>query len=129
MKIGISNWKFEEPYLKINRKLHILDYESGALIVTIMAIGFAAVVYGLNLIPFNFLNLPAWVFCPLGAYTLIYALLSRRDPVYYAVWGTVMLAVGLVSASYNVVSPLLVLGILLIIIAVMGIFAYKRSKS
>jgi len=39
-----------------------------------------------------------------------------------------MTCIGVVSATYAVVPPLLVLGILLIIIAVIGIAAYKRSK-
>ncbi|MCS7115167.1 MAG: hypothetical protein RMJ15_06505 [Nitrososphaerota archaeon] len=115
--------------MKTERRFHVLDYGLGALIVIVASIGFAAVIYGLNLIPFNFFNLPAWVFCPLGVYTLFYSLFAHMDPFYYAVWGAVMLALGVVSASYTMINPLLVLGILLIIIAATGIAAYKRNKS
>jgi uncharacterized membrane protein HdeD (DUF308 family) len=107
---------------------HGLDYGPGALIVLVVSIGFAAVVYGVNVIPFDFFNLPAWIFCPLGVYTLVYALIARKDPIYHLVWGTVMFAVGIVSAFYNIVNAFVVLGILLIVIAVIGIVAYWRSK-
>ncbi|MEM2047940.1 MAG: hypothetical protein QXZ06_08660 [Candidatus Jordarchaeales archaeon] len=115
--------------MKTRGSSHVLDYGQGALIIIVASVGFAAVVYGLNLVSFNILNLPAWVFCPLGAYTLVYSLFAHKEHIYYAVWGFVMLAVGLISASYNIISPLLVLGILLIIIAVIGLIAYMRSKS
>jgi hypothetical protein len=39
-----------------------------------------------------------------------------------------MFAVAAASAFYNVVNPFVVLGILLIVIAVIGIVAYWRSK-
>ncbi|MEM3627595.1 MAG: hypothetical protein QXZ25_06170 [Candidatus Bathyarchaeia archaeon] len=105
-----------------------LDYGSSVLIILVASIGFAAVVYGANIIPFDIFNLPAWIFCPLGAYTLVYPLITRRDSFYYLVWGLVMFAIGVISASYNVISPFVVIGILLILIAVIGIIAYKRSK-
>lgn len=103
-------------------------YGAGALAVLIASLGFAAVVYSVNIIPFDYLHILAWIFSPLGVYTLFYALFSRKDPIYYLVWGIIMTCVGVTSATYAVVPPLLVLGILLIIMAVIGIAAYKRSK-
>ncbi|MEM3731678.1 MAG: hypothetical protein QW667_07105 [Candidatus Bathyarchaeia archaeon] len=114
--------------MKTEKRNRALDYGSGALIVFVVSLGLAAVVYGLNLVAFNFLNLPAWIFCPLGVYTLAYSLFAHKDPIFYLVWGFVMLAVGVVSATYNIVNPFVVLGILLIIIAAISIIAYKRSK-
>lgn len=107
---------------------HPLDYGSSTLIILVISIGFAAVIYGANILPFDFFNLPAWIFCPLGAYTLIYPLITRKDSIYYVMWGLVMFAVGVISASYNIISPFVVIGILLILIAVIGIIAHKRSK-
>lgn len=46
--------------------------------------------------------------------------------MYYASWGLIMLAIGLASALYEVVSPLIVLGLLLIVLAIMGLIAYWR---
>ncbi|MEM0096084.1 MAG: hypothetical protein QW660_05565 [Candidatus Bathyarchaeia archaeon] len=104
------------------------SYGVGALAVLVISIGLAAVIYSINIIPFDLLNLPAWIFGPLGVYTLFYAFFNRKDPVYYLVWGAVMTCVGVVSATYAVVPPPLILGILLIVVAVIGIAAYERSK-
>jgi len=114
--------------LESKRNAPSLGYGAGALAVLVASLGFAAVVYSVNIIHFDYLQLPAWIFGPLGVYTLIYSFLSRKDPIYYLVWGVIMTCVAIVSATYTVVPPLLVLGILLIIIAVIGIAAYKRSK-
>ncbi len=105
-----------------------LGYGVGALAVLVISLGFAAIVYGIGIVPFEYLNLPAWIFGPLGVYTLLYSFFSPKDPIYYLVWGIIMTCVGVVSATYAVVPPLLILGILLIIMAVIGIAAYKRSK-
>jgi hypothetical protein len=103
------------------------DYNVGALIVLVISIGVAAIVYSL-ILTFNLFNLPAWLFGPLGVYTLAYALVARKDSTYYVVWGGVMVAVALVSACYDVVNPLVILGALAIVIAITGIVAYQRSK-
>jgi hypothetical protein len=104
-----------------------LAYGVGALIVLVISIGVAAIVYSL-LLTFNLFNLPAWIFGPLGIYTLAYSLIARKNSTYYLVWGSVMFAIALVSALYTAVSPFAILGILAIVIAIIGIFAYQRSK-
>lgn len=109
-------------------KSRIWNYGPLALAVLVIFLGIASVLYGMNVLPFDIFNLPAWVFCPLGVYSLIYALAVKRGSLYYAVWGLAMLAIGAVSASYNLLNPVVVIGILLIIIAVICIFAYWRSK-
>jgi len=105
-----------------------LDYGVSALVVLVISIGVAAVVYSVPIITFNLLNIPAWVFGPLGAYTIIYSFVVSKDPVYYLVWGTVMFAVAIASALYNIIDPFLVFGILIIVIAVIGLIAYLRGK-
>jgi len=104
-----------------------LDYGVGALVVLVVSIGVAAIVYSL-IIPFNLLNTPAWIFGPLGIYTLAYSFVAGKDSTYYLVWGSVMFAVALVSAFYTAVNPFVILGILAIVIAIIGIVAYQRSK-
>jgi len=106
----------------------LLNYGPAALAILITSIGFAAIIYGANIIPFNVLSIPAWIFCPLGAYTIVYSLTAHKDSIYYLIWGSVMLAIGLISASYNIVNPLLIVGALLIIIAVIGIISHQRSR-
>lgn len=104
------------------------NYGSGALIVVVIFIGLAAVVYGLGILPFDFLNFPAWILCPLGVYTLIYALTSRKNHFYYLVWGSTTFAAGVISVFYKVVNPVVILGILLIMIAVISIISHRRRK-
>ena len=110
-----------------NTSSKVLAYGVGALIVLVLSIGVAAIVYSL-LLTFNLFSLPAWIFGPLGIYTLAYSFIARKDSTYYLVWGSVMFAIALVSALYTVVSPFVILGILAIVIAIIGIFAYQRSK-
>jgi hypothetical protein len=102
-----------------------LDYGAGALIVLVASLGVVAIVYGLPLLTFNLFNLPAWIFGPLGIYTLAYSLIAKKDSTYYLVWGSIMLAVAIIFVFYN---PLVILGVLAIVIAIIGIVAYQRSK-
>jgi hypothetical protein len=105
-----------------------LGYGAGALAVLVASLGVAAIAYSLPLLTFDFFNLPAWIFGPLGIYTLAYSFVGGKDSTYYLVWGSIMLAIALVSAFYTAVSPFVILGILAIVIAIIGIVAYQRSK-
>ena len=112
--------------MKSDRK--VFDYGVGALAVLIASLGCAAVVYGLPLLAFNLLNLPAWIFGPLGVYTLTYAVIANKDSTYYLVWGSIMFAIAIISAFYTAVNPIVIIGVLAVVIAIMGILAYQRSK-
>jgi len=103
------------------------DYGVGALIVLVVSVGVAAIVYSL-ILPLNLLNLPAWIFGPLGVYTLAYSSIAGKNSIYFAVWGTVMVAVAFIFGFYELVNPVIILGVLAILIAVMGIVAYQRSR-
>jgi len=127
----------EEDEMGTERKA--LDYGAGALVVLVISIGAAIVVYSVGMVPsFNLLDLPTWVlgplgvctfiFGPLGVFTLIYSLIARKESTYYLVWGTIMVAVAMVSVFFNVISPFIILGVLLVVIAVIGIIAYWRSR-
>jgi hypothetical protein len=105
-----------------------LDYGIGALAVVVVSIGVAAIVYSLGLIPLDIINILAWIFGPLGAYTVIYSFVGGKESTYYLVWGAVMVAIGIVSGFYNQVSVFLVFGILIIVLAVIGIIGYWRSR-
>ena len=114
--------------VKQNKSFRSLDYGSIALVVLVISVGAAAVVYSVPILAFNLFNIPAWIFGPLGVYTIIYSFVAGKDPTYYLVWGTVMFAVAIASALYNILNPFLVLGVLIIVIAVMGLIAYLRGK-
>lgn len=102
-------------------------YGAGALIVLVFSVGVAAVVYSLVL-PVDFLNIPAWIFGPLGIYTLSYSLVAGKNSTYFSVWGTAMIAVALIFGFYKLVSAFTILGFLAILIAFIGIIAYQRSR-
>jgi len=105
-----------------------LDYGAGALVVLVASLGVAAIAYSLSLLTFDLFNLPAWIFGPLGVYTLAYSFVAGKDSTYYLVWGSIMFAIALVSALYTAVSPFVILGIMAIVIAITGIVGYRRSK-
>jgi len=103
-------------------------YGAGALIVLVVSVGVAAIVYGLSLLSLDLLNIPAWIFGPLGIYTLVYSSIAGKESTYYGVWGVVMVAVAVIFGFYNIVNPVVILGVLAILIAVIGIVAYQRSR-
>ena len=106
-----------------------LEYGVGALVVLVISVGLAAVVYSVPIIAFDLFNVPAWIFGPFGVYTLIYSVAAGKESTYYLVWGTVMFAVAVISAFYNMINPFIIVGILAIVLAVIGLFAYWRSRS
>lgn len=106
----------------------MFSYGAGATAVVAISIGLAAIIYGLSLLAFDLYVLPAWILGPLGVYTAIYSLAAGRESTYYLVWGIVMLAMAFISAFYNVKYVLPILGVLVIVLAVIGVFAYMRGK-
>jgi hypothetical protein len=105
-----------------------LSYGVGALVALTFSIGLVVIVYGGRFLPLDPFNLLAWVFGPLGIYTIVCSLVSGVDSFYYLVWGSVMSAVGVASALYNVMNVFVVFGALVIVIVVIGLLAYKREK-
>lgn len=103
------------------------SYGVGALITVIISLGSAAIAYGGGFIAFDVYNLPAWVLGPLGAYSLVYGLVSR-EAFYYSAWGMVLLAVAIVSALYRQVNVAVVIGVLLVAMGVTAAIAYTRGS-
>ncbi|MEM2784381.1 MAG: hypothetical protein QXF09_06125 [Nitrososphaerota archaeon] len=104
------------------------NYGIGAIAILAISIGFLAIIYGGGFVYFDPLNLPAWIFGPLGIYTIIYSLIIKKDILYYSIWGIIMFAIAIASALYNIVNVFIVFGILLIVITIVGIIAYLRRK-
>jgi hypothetical protein len=105
-----------------------LDYNVGATAVVLISIAVAAILYALPLIPFNFYSLFAWIFGPWGVFTIVYSFVAGKDSTYYLVWGTVMVAIGVIAASYDLMPIIIVLAILIIVLAAIGVIAYWRSR-
>jgi hypothetical protein len=112
--------------MKTERKR--FSYGVGALAVIVISIGVAAIVYSLGILAFNAYNLVAWFIGPWGVYTVVYSFAVSGETTYYLVWGTVMVAFGIIAGTYNVIHPLLVLGVLLIALAVIGVAAYLKGR-
>jgi hypothetical protein len=105
------------------------NYSIGAIAVLAISLALALIMYGLALIPYDFFNLLAWIFGPWGVYTVAFSLMARRESTYYLVWGAIMVAVAIFGGFYNVVPWFLVLGMLVIVLAVIGVIAYMRGKA
>ena len=105
------------------------SYGVGAIAVLAISLAVALMSYGLALFPFDFFNLLGWIFGPLGIYTVIYSFLAGNQSTYYLVWGAILTAVGIVGIFYSIVPWYLVVGILVIMLAVIGVIAYMKGKT
>jgi hypothetical protein len=103
-----------------------IGYGVGALAIFVISLGVAAVVYGSGLL---ILSLLTWILAPLGIYTIVYGLVNRRDTLYYVVWGLVIFVIALIPIVQAVMSPIVILGLLLIILPVMALLTYWRRKA
>jgi len=104
------------------------SYSVGVLFVFAISFGVAAIIYGAGFLAFDPLNLMAFIFSPLGIYTLIYALKLRRDRLYYLSWGLIMSVVGGSLALYRLINVVVLLGLLLIFLAAVGLLEYWRRR-
>jgi hypothetical protein len=102
----------------------VFSYNVGAVIILMLSLGVAAIVFGGGFLVFNSFTLIAWLSGPFGAYTLIYAAVSREANRYF--WGLIYLAIAAASLFYDVVNPIVVLGVLLIVLAIIGSLAYTK---
>ncbi|MEM0456424.1 MAG: hypothetical protein QXP86_04635 [Nitrososphaerota archaeon] len=105
-----------------------ISYGVGALVTTLISVGVVIILYGTGFLVFNLLSLMACILAPLGTYTIVYALIKRKDILYYISWGLIILTIGLASVSYNVMNPLVIFGVLLIGLAIIGLAAYWRRR-
>lgn len=115
--------------MKMKTEHRRFTYGVGAIAVLVISLGLALIMYGFYLLPYDLLNLLGWIFGPLGVYTVVYSLMVRNQSTYYLVWGMIMVAVGIVGGFYNIVPWFLVLGILVIVLAVIGVIAYMEGKN
>ncbi len=103
-----------------------LGYGEGFIVTLILTIGALMVVYGLQLVALNLLQAAGVVLLAIGGYTLIFSASTRADRLFFAVWGAI--ASGMVAslALYVFVNPIISLGLILILLGVLGIFAMMR---
>jgi len=104
------------------------SYGEGALACIAISIAVALIIYGIGLIPLNLWHILAWLFGPLGVYTVIYALIKSREPTYHLVWGAITISIAIASITYNVLNPIVVLGSLILVIVIIGLLGYWRGR-
>ena len=103
-------------------------YGVGALASIVVSLAAALITYGGGLIPFDPLNLPAWLLGPLGAYTIAYSFVSEHDPAYYFIWGVILLGLASISAFYWAVNPAILIGVILLVAVAVGLASYRRDR-
>ena len=100
------------------------NYNVGAVITLALSIGVAAIMFGGGFLLFNPITFIAWLSGPFGVYTLFYAMVSKEANRYF--WSLIYLAIAAASLFYDVVSPIVVGGVLIIALAVLAILAYMK---
>lgn len=106
----------------------MVSYGVGGLAVLTLSIGLALIIHGAGVIKFDISYIPSWIFGPFGAYTLIYGIVHRKDPLYYLIWGTLMLAIALTSILHAIINPLIIIGATLIMIVLLVSIARRRVR-
>ena len=53
---------------------------------------------------------------------------AGRDFFYFFVYGFVMTLVGLMAVTFSIIAPMLLIGVLVIVLAVIGSIVYWRKK-
>ncbi len=104
------------------------NYGAGALVVLFISLGGAMVVYPLNLFAFSWVHLLILIFAPLGIFTCLFAVFAGRDLVYFLVYGLIMVLIGFLPVTSPFVDPMILIGVVVIVLAVIGIIAYWRKK-
>jgi hypothetical protein len=102
----------------------VFNYNVGAVIILVLSLGIAAIVFGGGFLLFTPFMLIVLLSGPFGVYTLIYAIVSKEANRYF--WGLVYLAITAASLFYEVVNPIVILGVLLIALAIIGSLAYLK---
>ncbi|MCX6664921.1 MAG: hypothetical protein NT038_02505 [Euryarchaeota archaeon] len=118
----------ELQYEQQNPVRRLRNYGAGALVVIFISLGIATIVYNNNILPFYPIHLITWIIGPLGVYTSIYAFFGGRDRFHYLVYGVIMIIGGLMAVTYTFIVPMTLIGVLLIVLAVIGLVAYWRQK-
>ena len=103
-----------------------LGYGEGVLVIFLVAVGALMVVYGSQLMALNLLQQMGVVLLAIGGYTLIFSAYARADRLFFAVWGAIITGVGASFTFYAFVNPILSIGLILILLGVLGIFAMMR---
>lgn len=101
-------------------------YGEGFIVTLILTVGALMVVYGLQLIALNLLQVMGIALLAIGGYTLIFSAYTRADRLFFAVWGAIASGIGASLTLYVFVNPILSIGLILILLGVLGIFAMMR---
>jgi len=104
------------------------NYGAGILVVLLISLGVATIIYANNILPFSPLIIIAWILLPLGVFTCLFAVFAGNDRFYYLIYGVLMVIAGLLVVTSSLILPMTLLGLLLIVLAIIGLAAYWRRK-
>jgi hypothetical protein len=102
----------------------VFNYNVGAVITLTLSLGITAIAFGGGFLLFNLFTLIAWLSGPFGAYTLIYAIVSKEANRFF--WSLIYMAIAAASLLHDAVNPFVVFGVLLIAFAIIGSLAYLK---
>ncbi|MDQ1279816.1 MAG: hypothetical protein QG670_1078 [Thermoproteota archaeon] len=103
-----------------------LNYDVGIIITLTISVGSAIIAYAGGFVVYDVYNLPAWIFGPLGVYTLVYAY-TKKESSYFSAGGITFLAIAMMSMFYRLVNVVVMIGIFLIVVGVMATITYMRE--
>lgn len=90
-------------------------------------IGILIVLAALGIAPPDPILIGGYMFSGVGVALLLYAILSK-DNKFYLAWGFVFLLLGLGVIFREKINPLIFLGVLLVILAIIGVVPIKRRS-
>jgi uncharacterized membrane protein len=105
-----------------------LRYEEGLLITIVLTIGTLLVIYGLQAIPLNPLQVVGFILLTIGGYTLVFMVSTKTDRFFFAVWGVILSMIGTTLTTFIPVNPVLSVGLMLISLSLLGVFAILRRR-
>lgn len=103
-----------------------MSYGAGALASLAVSVGALLVLVGFGALTVDLLEGAGVVLAMLGGFTLAYAAVSR-EPFYHLIWGGILFGIGVGAAAHSLISPVAVLGIVILFVGAVGAFvAIKR---
>ncbi|MDW7977684.1 MAG: hypothetical protein RMH74_02645 [Candidatus Caldarchaeum sp.] len=103
----------------------MISYGAGALLAVVFTAGVIMLLSGTGTIALDIQTAVGVLLSVFGAYSIIYGAFSR-DLLYHVLWGALSAVAGVALLSAPFVNPLIAVGLALIVVALVGLFAVIR---
>ncbi|MDW8359006.1 MAG: hypothetical protein RMK31_00275 [Candidatus Caldarchaeum sp.] len=104
----------------------MISYGAGALLAVVFTAGVIMVLSGTGTIALDIQTAVGVLLSVFGAYSIIYGSFSR-DLLYHVLWGALSAVAGVALLSAPFVNPFIAVGLALIVVALVGVFAVIRK--